>query len=212
MVRATILKPISSIFIETNREPHLKIISLHTNERLLIKKAIAQNPQAQKFLYEKYAPKMLSVCRQYMKDLQFAEDVMVNGFVKVFENLKSFQHKGSFEGWIRKIMVRESISQLRKKQFVVYDDEIFEATACETEENTSVLDTEYVQRLIDNLPEGYKMVFLLYAIEGYKHHEIAEMLEISEGTSKSQLFKARKMLQENLKLNGMLPRAQLRGK
>ncbi|MGW9685435.1 RNA polymerase sigma factor [Flagellimonas sp. 2504JD1-5] len=190
----------------------MKIISLYTNERQLIKRAIAGNRQAHQFLYEKYASKMLSVCRQYIKDAQFAEDVMVNGFVKVFENLTSFQHLGSFEGWIRKIMVRESISYLRKKQFVVYDDEVLESRPREANESTSILDVEYVQQLIDNLPEGYKMVFLLYAIEGYKHHEIAEILEISEGTSKSQLFKARKMLQENLKLKGMSPRAQSRGK
>ncbi|MGX1928943.1 RNA polymerase sigma factor [Flagellimonas sp. 2504JD4-2] len=190
----------------------MKIISLYTNEKLLIKRAIAGNRQAQQFLYEKYAAKMLSVCRQYVKDVQFAEDVMVNGYVKVFENLTSFRHQGSFEGWIRKIMVRESISYLRKKQFVVYDDEVLESRPKEAGESASILDVEYVQQLIDKLPEGYKMVFLLYAIEGYKHHEIAEILEISEGTSKSQLFKARKMLQENLKLKGMSPRSESRGK
>ncbi|UII80720.1 RNA polymerase sigma factor [Flagellimonas sp. CMM7] len=184
----------------------MKIISLHTNEKLLIKKAIAGDQQIQKLLYEKFSPKMLGVCRQYIKDLQFAEDVMINGFVKVFQNLRSFQHKGSFEGWIRKIMVRESISYLRKRQFVVYDDEVCESQPKEIEGSSSLLDVEYVQQLIDKLPEGYKMVFLLYAIEGYKHQEIAKMLKISEGTSKSQLFKARKMLQENLTLKGMSPR------
>lgn len=178
----------------------------------MIKRAIAGNRQAQQFLYEKFSPKMLSVCRQYVKDAQFAEDIMVNGFVKVFENLTSFQYRGSFEGWIRKIMVRESISYLRKRQFVVYDDEILESRPKKADEETNILDVEYVQQLIDNLPEGYKMVFLLYAIEGYKHHEIAKILEISEGTSKSQLFKARKMLQENLKLKGMSPRLKSRGK
>ncbi len=178
----------------------------------MIKKAVAGNQRIQRQLYEKYAPKMLGVCRQYIKDLQFAEDVMINGFVKVFQNLKSFQHKGSFEGWIRKIMIRESISYLRKKQFVVYDDEVYESKSKELENDSSLLDVEYVQHLIDTLPEGYKMVFLLYAIEGYKHHEIAEMLKISVGTSKSQLFKARKMLQENLQLKGMSPRAQSKGK
>ncbi len=179
---------------------------MYTNEKLFIKKAIAGDQQVQKQLYEKYAPKMLGVCRQYIKDLQFAEDVMVNGFVKVFQNLKSFQHKGSFEGWIRKIMVRESISYLRKKQFVVYDDEVYESQSKEIISSDSLLDVEYVQQLIDKLPEGYKMVFLLYAVEGYKHQEIAQMLKISEGTSKSQLFKARKLLQENLTLKGMSPR------
>lgn len=172
----------------------------------MIKKAIAGDQQVHKLLYEKFSPKMLGVCRQYIKDFQFAEDVMINGFVKVFQNLKSFQHKGSFEGWIRKIMVRESISYLRKRQFVVYDDEVCESHPTKIEESSSLLDVEYVQQLIDKLPEGYKMVFLLYAIEGYKHQEIAKMLKISEGTSKSQLFKARKMLQENLTLKGMSPR------
>lgn len=148
---------------------------------------------------------MLGVCRQYIKDLHFAEDVMINGFVKVFNHLSSFQNKGSFEGWIRTIMVRESISYLRKRQFVVYDDEAIEVNGKISEPGDGLLDVEYVQDLIDRLPEGYKAVFLLNAIEGYGHKEIAELLEISEGTSKSQLFKARKMLQENLNLKGMSP-------
>ena len=159
-------------------------------------------------LYKSYAPKMLGVCRQYIKDLHFAEDVMVQGFIKVFNNLNSFKHQGSFEGWIRTIMVRESISFLRKRQFVVYDDEVFEHQNPESNDTTGVLDVEYVQHLIDALPEGYKTVFLLYAIEGYGHKEIAKMLDITEGTSKSQLFKARKMLQENLTIVGMSPRAK----
>jgi RNA polymerase sigma-70 factor (ECF subfamily) len=178
----------------------LKIISFYSNERQLIRKATAGNRTAQKAIYERFSPKMLSVCRQYVKDVHFAEDVMVSGFVKVFKNLNAFENRGSFEGWIRRIMVRESISYLRKSQFVVYDDEVFEASAIQHVIETSVLDVEHIQQLIDSLPEGYKMVFVLYAIEGYKHHEIAKMLGISEGTSKSQLFKARKMLQENLKL------------
>jgi RNA polymerase sigma-70 factor (ECF subfamily) len=185
----------------------LKIITLYGNENYLIRKSVKGDPQAQRLLYEKFAPKMLSVCRQYIKDLHFAEDVMVNGFIKVFKNLDSFQHKGSFEGWIRTIMVRESISYLRKRQFVVYDDEVFDAQRERSVDNEGLLDVEYVQHLIDALPEGYKTVFLLYAIEGYNHQEIAQMLEISEGTSKSQLFKARKMLQENLSLKGMSPKS-----
>lgn len=155
---------------------------------------------------------MLGVCRQYIRDIHFAEDVMVEGFVKVFKNLDSFEHRGSFEGWIRRIMVRECISYLRKRQFVVYDEEAYKTESSTADEGSSILDVEYIQQLIDELPEGYKMVFLLYAIEGYKHHEIANMLKISEGTSKSQLFKARKMLQENLKLNGHSPRKESRGK
>jgi len=177
----------------------LKIISFYTNEKQLLKKAIAGNREAQRSIYEKHAPKMLSVCRQYIKDIHFAEDVMVNGFVKVFKHLESFKHAGSFEGWIRRIMIRESISYLRKKQFVVFDDDIYERSNADSISISSSLDVEHIQMLIDDLPEGYKMVFVLYAVEGYKHAEIAEMLSIAESTSKSQLFKARRMLQEKLK-------------
>ncbi|UBZ12721.1 RNA polymerase sigma factor [Flagellimonas marinaquae] len=185
----------------------MKIIALHSNEKQLIKKSIKGDQQAQRLLYDKFSSKMLSVCRQYIKDLHFAEDVMIHGFVKVFNHLSSYQHKGSFEGWVRTIMVRESISYLRKRQFVVYDDDTLELNGEVSTSNDGILDVEYVQHLIDELPEGYKAVFLLYAIEGYGHKEIAEMLEISEGTSKSQLFKARKMLQDNLSLKGMSPKS-----
>ncbi|WP_281540985.1 RNA polymerase sigma factor [Maribacter aestuarii] len=177
----------------------MKIIPLYKNERQLIKKAIAGNNDAQQRLYSKHAPKMLGVCRQYIKDVHFAEDVMVQGFLKMFRKLHTFNHEGSFEGWVRRIMIRESISYLRKQQFVVYDDEVFQNNQGSEVSQSMDLDTEHIQQLIDGLPQGYKMVFILYAVEGYKHAEIADMLSITESTSKSQLFKARKMLQEKLK-------------
>ncbi|MBD1261866.1 RNA polymerase sigma factor [Maribacter polysiphoniae] len=176
----------------------MKIITIYNNEKQLIKKAAAGHQEAQKRLYEKFAPKMLGVCRQYVKDLHFAEDVMIGGFLKVFKNLGSFGFKGSFEGWIRKIMIRESISYIRKQQFVVYDDELYERNELGNNTISTDMDVEHIQMLIDALPEGYKMVFVLYVVEGYKHQEIAELLQITESTSKSQLFKARKMLQEQL--------------
>ena len=182
----------------------MKIISIYNNEKQLIKKAAAGNHEAQKRIYEKHAPKMLGICRQYVKDLQFAEDVMIGGFLKVFKNLDSFKFNGSFEGWIRRIMIRESISYLRKQQFVVYDDELYERNEGETNAISSEMDAEHIQMLIDALPEGYKMVFILHVVEGYKHNEIAEILQISESTSKSQLFKARKMLQEKLKKQNII--------
>ncbi len=177
----------------------LKIIPFYKNEKVLIKKAVSGNREAQKWLYDSFAPKMLGVCRQYIKDLQFAEDVMIDGFVKVFRHLEGFKHEGSFEGWIRRIMIRECISHLRKRQFVVYDDEVFEKNHIESAPTGEPLDEHHMQHLIDGLPEGYKMVFILYSVEGYKHAEIAEMLSISENTSKSQLFKARRMLRERLR-------------
>ena len=182
----------------------MKIISIYNNEKQLIKKAAAGNHEAQQRIYEKHAPKMLGICRQYVRDLQFAEDVMIGGFLKVFKNLDSFKFNGSFEGWIRRIMIRESISYVRKQQFVVYDDELYERIERESSAISSEMDVEHIQMLIDALPEGYKMVFILYVVEGYKHNEIAELLQISESTSKSQLFKARKMLQEKLKKQNII--------
>ena len=178
----------------------MKIISFYKNEKQLINKSASGNREAQKRLFEKFAPKMLGVCRQYIKDVHFAEDVMVNGFLKVFTNLHSFRHEGSFEGWIRRIMVRESISYLRKKQFVVYDDEVLEKNGNRNHSfSLADLNVDHIQLLIDALPDGYRTVFVMFAIEGYKHAEIAALLDISESTSKSQLFKARRMLQEKLK-------------
>lgn len=147
---------------------------------------------------------MLGVCRRYIKDMQFAEDAMISGFVKVFKNLDSFRYEGSFEGWMRKIMVRESISHLRKQQFIVYDDSIFDETAVQTVDSSSEFDIDRIQQLIDALPDGYRAVFVLYAVEGYKHQDIAALLNISESTSKSQLFKARKWLQERLKAQNII--------
>lgn len=187
----------------------MKIISFYNNEKLLLKKAKSGSLEAQKWLYDRYAPKMLSVCRQYIKDLQFAEDVMVVGFVKVYKYLDTFKNEGSFEGWVRKIMVRESITFLRKSQPVIYDDEVYERNSDSQISVASDMDLEQIQFLIDALPEGYRMVFVLYAVEGYSHREIADMLEVSENTSKSQLFKARKMLQEKLSDLGIKRKAKL---
>lgn len=174
----------------------MKIIKLHNQEKSLIKKAIANNREAQQILFEQHSPKMLGVCRQYVKDLHHAEDLMLKGFFKVFTNLHKFKHEGSFEDWIRRIMVNTCISYLRKKNIINLSDEdyVFNDAAIDNLENTAVED---IQKLIDQLPEGYKMVFNLFAIEGYRHSEIAVQLGISESTSKSQLFKARKLLQKN---------------
>ena len=177
----------------------LKVIQLYKNEAQLIKKASQNNREAQHTLYEWHAPKMLSVCRYYINDVHHAEEVMLNGFFKVFTKLKSFNSNGSFEGWIRRIMVNEAISFLRsKKQLEFSSGEIIYQDIATNNINEEI-DVAQIQQLIDHLPEGYRMVFVMYAIEGYKHSEIATMLSINEGTSKSQLFKARQLLQQQLK-------------
>tara|TARA_R110000850_G_scaffold203228_1_gene329504 strand:- start:120772 stop:121332 length:561 start_codon:yes stop_codon:yes gene_type:complete len=176
----------------------VKIINLHKNQTQLIAKAAKNNRQAQHQIYQLYAPKMLSVCRMYIKDIHHAEETMLDGFYKVFTRLSDFNNQGSFEGWIRRIMVRQSIDFLRKKSKMTFnDDDVIDTT--EQNEIQWKYDVQHIQQAIDALPEGYKAVFNLFAIEGYKHDEIASMLTITEGTSKSQLHKARKMLQEKLK-------------
>ncbi|MFQ6603835.1 RNA polymerase sigma factor [Flavobacterium sp. C3NV] len=177
----------------------MKIIHLHQEETEIIKLAVGNNRQAQQQIYSRFSSKMLSVCRQYIKDIQLAEDVMITAFMKVFTNLNKFENKGSFEGWIRRIMVNECISYLRVQKKVKFvEDEIY------VEESFNATDSQFsidqIQFLIDALPDGYKMVFNLYAIEGYKHNEIAKMLGINEGTSKSQLSHARKMLQTQINI------------
>lgn len=175
----------------------MKVISLHKNYSRLISKAKKGNQRAQHELYELFAPKMLSVCRQYVKRPEVAEEVMLGGFLKVFTHLGSYKNEGSFEGWIRRIMVNESISQLRRDKKLLFNED---AEVENTKNHVAYIETELevneIQKLIDDLPEGYKTVFVLYAVEGYKHSEIAELLQVSESTSKTQLFKARKMLQK----------------
>ena len=178
----------------------MKVIPLYKSETQLISRAVKSNREAQRLLYEKYSGKMLSVCRMYIKDLHYAEEVMLTAFFKVFKHLEDFKGEGSFEGWIRRIMIRESISFLRVQKDMEFQDEPIEDYRESFNSVQEEIDAEHIQQLIDGLPEGYRVVFVMYAIEGYKHQEIASMLNITIGTSKSQLFKARKMLQEKLEL------------
>jgi RNA polymerase sigma-70 factor (ECF subfamily) len=194
ILHATFLQAESSLYIETLYKTKLKVIYFNQEENEVIRLAIENCRSAQQKIYAKFSPKMLSVCRQYIKDIHQAEDIMITAFMKVFGNLKRFEQKGSFEGWIRRIMVNECISHIRVQKKVVFieDENYFEESFNNIE---SYFSAEDIQFLIDGLPDGYRMIFNLYAIEGYKHHEIASLLGINEGTSKSQLSHARKMLQ-----------------
>ncbi|WP_310558734.1 RNA polymerase sigma factor [Flavobacterium sp.] len=175
----------------------MKVLYLHQQENEIIQLAIDNNRFAQQKIYAKFSSKMLSVCRQYIKDIHQAEDVMITAFTKVFVHLKNFEKKGSFEGWIRRIMVNECISHIRvqKKVSFLEEEQYVEDSFNNIESQFSVDD---IQFLIDSLPDGYKIIFNLYAIEGYKHKEISNMLGINEGTSKSQLSHARKILKEQI--------------
>ncbi len=176
----------------------MKVIPLFKNEQTLISRARKGSRRAQEELYRRYAPRMLSVARMYIRDEQQAEEVMLSGFLKVFTHLSDFRNEGSFEGWIRKIVVRQCISWMRQKDHLVFPEEPVEPEPAGYSDTASNLEVEVIQGLIDELPEGYRMVFVMYAIEGYKHREIAELLEIEIGSSKSQLFKARKILQARI--------------
>lgn len=181
-------------------KPLLKVVNLHNHLAVLIKSAKGGSREAQNEIYKRYAPKMLSICRSYVDDLHYAEDVMVSGFFKVFKRLEHYKGEGSFEGWMRRIMVHESIDHLRKKRPEQFVDPLENDTlgGVDDEVWSDNLEVELLQRLIDEMPAGYRSVFLLYAVEGYPHKEIAGILNISESTSKSQLFKARKLLQEKV--------------
>ena len=169
----------------------MRVNQLFKNDSILIKRTSTGNRQAKRNSDEKNSGKMLSVCRQYGKDLQHAEEVMLNGFYKVFTHLEDFRDEGSFEGWMRRIMIREAISFLRtEKRSMLAEDEVPENTDL-SYSFTSYFNAAHIQELIYSLPAVYKMVFLMYAVEGYRDQERAKMMNITEGTSKSKIFKAR---------------------
>lgn len=154
---------------------------------------------AQKALYERVGGRMLSVCYRYISDRDEAEHVMIGGMVKVFDKIDQYTGEGHFEGWIRRIMVNESLMYIRKNKNMSVEVEIeqtHETTVSVQSEDQ--LETEDLMAMIEKLPVGYRTVFNLYAIEGYSHAEIAEQLSINENTSKSQLSRARKLLQQQL--------------
>jgi RNA polymerase sigma-70 factor (ECF subfamily) len=151
----------------------------------------------QEELYKKFSPKMYAVCLRYAGNADDAQDVLQEGFLKVYKNLSRFRGDGSFEGWIRRIFVNTAIEHLRRKAYLkpIADKEMNTIPYKET----TVLDTlgeKQIMKLISQLPPGYRTVFNMYAVEGYTHKEVGDILGISEGTSKSQLARARMILQE----------------
>lgn len=151
-------------------------------------------------LYERHAPVMLGVCRRYIHDPSEAEEVMVEGFFKVLTKLEMFNFDGSFEGWVRRIMINECLMHLRKSNPFKHVEEI-NPNIDLGEEPTVVdrLESEEILALLDELPPGYRTVFNLYVVEGYKHREIADELGISINTSKSQLILAKNRMEDLVK-------------
>ena len=171
----------------------------------LIRRCIEWDRQAQNALYKKYCAKMFTVCFQYSKSREEAEDTFHEGFMKVFENLKHFANAGSLEGWIRRIMVNTAIEKYRKNSrlFLVVniDDNKEFLNHYSTDDILSQIEADDLMRLIQNLPPVYKMVFNLFVFEGLKHKEIAAQLGITEGTSKSNLYEAKAILQKQINQN-----------
>ena len=175
----------------------IKVESQNTDE--IIKGCLKSDKKSQRQLYEMFAPLMLSVCRRYICDFDSAQDVMIKAFMVVFDKLSQFRHEGSFEGWVRRIMVNESLSWLRKNKSMYLEVEIESADKeIDFEVISGQLNMEDIMALVHSLPSGYRTVFNLYAIEGYSHAEIAQQLGINVNTSKSQLSRARILLQKKL--------------
>lgn len=172
---------------------------LFDQEEKLIKACQKGDSLAQRQVYEKYSRKMLGVCSRYAGNEFEAEEMALNGFLKVFDKINQFKSEGSFEGWIRKIMVNEALTYLRRNKSIYLETDIEKADyEPDCQSIATQLETEDLLKMIQQLPAGYKTVFNLYAIEGYSHKEIAELLNITESTSKSQLSRARALLQQYL--------------
>ncbi|MCP9237201.1 RNA polymerase sigma factor [Lewinella sp. JB7] len=174
-------------------------------EQQLIAGCKANDRRAQRAVYERYAPLMGAIARRYCRREADADDVLVTAFFRAFDRIDTFTESGSFEGWIRRIVVNEALMLLRKKHALKQASELTEvnpasfsipATAAERLAERDILD------LLDAMPVGYRTVFNLYVIEGYKHREIADLLDISINTSKSQLILAKKRLREQLEKLG----------
>lgn len=172
---------------------------LEESDEILIKKCIEWDRSAQNMLYKKYGSKMFAVCFRYSRSREEAEDTFHEGFMKVFENIKSFRKTGLLESWIRRIMVNTAIEKYRKNSplsvVVSMDDPRVDVSHYYSNEVHGQIAAKELMQKIQKLPPAYRMVFNLYVFESLKHKEIAEMLGISEGTSKSNLSDARAILQ-----------------
>lgn len=169
-------------------------------DKSLITRCLKGDSLAQEELYNLYAPRMYGVCLRYAKQTLEAQDILQEGFVRVFSMLRQFRFEGSFEGWLRRIFINTAITQVAKESKFTCTEELSEEITSRGDdlEGLSKLTRQEILALVQNLPPGYRAVFNLYEIEGYTHKEIARMLRISESTSKSQLYAAKRSLRVKL--------------
>ena len=185
-------------------------MSMQSNHNMsesdLIKGCLEGDRRAQEYLYQKFSPKMYGVCLRYAGKAEDAQDILQDGFVKIFKNLHMYRGDGSFEGWIRRIFVNTAIEHYRR-QVNLYPVTENHENLLETKEVSAFdsLSVKDLMKIIQQLSPGYRTVFNLYVVEGYSHKEIAEMIGISEGTSKSQLARAKGVLQNIIKTKRTSP-------
>jgi len=165
-------------------------------EQAIIAGCLHNDAASQRELFNRYSPKMLSVCYRFAQNREDAEDILQEGFIKVFTQMHTFQNKGSFEGWVRRIMVHTSINFLKKYKKFTESLDLTSAENLEVKEESiaSIMQSKQVVECIRQLPIGYKTVLNLFAIEGYSHREISILLDIEESTSRSQYTRAKNML------------------
>jgi len=169
-------------------------------EEAILQGCLHNHPVAQRELYNRFSPKMLAVCYRFAHNREDAEDMLQESFIKVFSQIHTFQNKGAFEGWIRRIIVHTCINHLKKNKRFNESVDIINASAIQVREESipSIVQAKQIVECIRLLPIGYRTALNLYAIEGYSHKEIAEMLDIEESTSRSQYTRAKQMLEEIL--------------
>ena len=168
-------------------------------EKELIKKLRTGDSGAQKALYDQYSSLLFAMVRRYVRSQEDAEDVFVDGMFKIMTKTNSFRDEGSFEGWMKRIMINESLGYIRKNKAMYLETDIEAADRePDLDKLSTSLEASYLLKMISEVPSGYRTIFNLYAIEGYSHKEIGELLGINENTSKSQLSRARAHLQKKL--------------
>ncbi|MHC1689656.1 MAG: RNA polymerase sigma factor [Bacteroidales bacterium] len=173
----------------------------YSNEKEVIEGCVKRDPRAQRILYDSYSSRLFTVALRYAGDRERAKDILHDGFITVFEKIGSYNGSGSFEGWLRRIFVNTALMALRKADVLKNSGEL-NSVAGEFSDSPSALDeisSKELLKVIASMPDGFRMVFNMFAIEGYSHQEIAEELNISESSSRSQLSRARVWLQERIR-------------
>lgn len=170
------------------------------DDALLVKECAKGNSKAQRALFDKFAPKMMAVCLRYVRNQQEAEDVIQDAFVKIFQKIVEFKMEGSLEGWVRRIVVNTALDSIRRNKKLLDDMQVEEVQykVSFTDHQFDAMHVDVLMKLINEMPDGYRVVFNMFAIEGYSHKEIADTLGVTENTSKSQFSRARAFLRAQL--------------